>query len=34
MNNVDFRKEVAKRHPVMQLELGLMALDGKVETFT
>jgi len=29
-----FRKEVAKRHPKMQVELGLMALDGKVETFT
>jgi carbonic anhydrase len=29
-----FRKELAKRHPKMQVELGLMALDGKVETFT
>ena len=34
MNNADFRKEIAKRHPMMQVELGLMALDGKVETFT
>jgi hypothetical protein len=31
---LQFRKEVAKRHPKMQVELGLMALDGKVETFT
>ena len=31
---LQFRKEVAKRHPKMQVELGLMALDGKVENFT
>jgi carbonic anhydrase len=31
---LQFRKEVAKRHPKMQIELGLMALDGNVETFT
>jgi hypothetical protein len=31
---LQFRKEVAKRHPKMQIELGLMALDGKVENFT
>ena len=29
-----FRKQVALRHPKLQVELGLMALDGKVETFT
>ena len=31
---LQFRKEVTKRHPKMQVELGLMALDGKVESFT
>jgi carbonic anhydrase len=31
---MQFRKEVGKRHPKMQVELGLMAVDGKVETFT
>src|SRR5687767_13385579 len=30
---LQFRKEVMKRHPKMQVELGLMALDGKVENF-
>jgi carbonic anhydrase len=30
---MQFRREVGKRHPKMQVELGLMALDGKVETF-
>ena len=30
---VQFRKEVVKRHPKLQVELGLMALDGKVESF-
>jgi carbonic anhydrase len=30
---MQFRKDVGKRHPKMQVELGLMALDGKVETF-
>jgi len=29
-----FRKEVAQRHPKLQVELGLMAIDGKVETFS
>jgi carbonic anhydrase len=29
-----FRKEVGRRHPRMQVELGLMALDGKVEMFS
>lgn len=28
-----FRKEVAKRHPKLGVETGLMALDGKVEMF-
>jgi carbonic anhydrase len=31
---LEFRKEVGKRHPKMQVELGLMALDGKVEMFS
>jgi carbonic anhydrase len=31
---LQFRKEVGKRHPKMAVELGLMAIDGKVETFT
>src|SRR4051812_30051827 len=31
---MQFRKEAAKRHPKMQVELGLMAIDGKVETFS
>jgi len=30
---MQFRKEVAKRHPKMQVEMGLMAIDGKVEMF-
>jgi carbonic anhydrase len=30
----EFRKQVAKRQPKLQVETGLMALDGKVETFT
>ena len=30
---MQFRKEVNKRHPKMQVELGLIGLDGKVETF-
>jgi hypothetical protein len=29
-----FRKEVAKRHPKLGVETGLMALDGKVEMFS
>jgi carbonic anhydrase len=28
-----FRAEVAKRHPAMSVETGLMALDGSVEMF-
>lgn len=31
---LQFRKEVTKRHPKLQVELHLMALDGKVETFS
>jgi carbonic anhydrase len=30
---MQFRKEVAKRHPKMQTELCLIDIDGKVETF-
>jgi carbonic anhydrase len=30
---MQFRKEVRKRHPKMQVELCLIGLDGKVETF-
>lgn len=29
-----FRKEVARRHPKLGVETGLMALDGTVEMFT
>lgn len=28
-----FRRQVARRHPKLQVDLGLMAIDGKVETF-
>lgn len=31
---MEFRKEVAQRHPKMAVELSLIALDGKVETFS
>ena len=31
---MEFRKEVAQRHPKLKVELHLMALDGKVETFS
>ena len=31
---LEFRKEVTKRHPKLQVELHLMALDGTVETFS
>ncbi|HVV63159.1 MAG TPA: carbonic anhydrase [Pseudolabrys sp.] len=31
---MQFRKEVGKRHPKMQVELSLIDLDGKVETFS
>lgn len=30
---MEFRKQVGERQPKLQVELGLMALDGKVETF-
>ena len=30
----EFRKQVAKRHPKLSVETGLMALDGKVEMFS
>lgn len=29
-----FRKQVAKRQPKLQVEIGLMALDGKLEMFS
>jgi len=31
---LEFRKQVAKLHPKLAVELGLMALDGKVEMFS
>jgi len=31
---MEFRKQVARRQPKLQVETGLMALDGKVEMFT
>ncbi|HEY7230860.1 MAG TPA: carbonic anhydrase [Pseudolabrys sp.] len=31
---IEFRREVARRHPRMQVELGLMAIDGEVEMFS
>lgn len=31
---MDFRKQVAERQPALKVELGLMALDGKVEMFS
>jgi len=31
---MEFRKQVGERHPKMQVETGLMALDGKVEMFS
>ena len=31
---LEFRKQVAERQPKLQVELGLMALDGKVEMFS
>jgi carbonic anhydrase len=30
----EFRRQVGKRHPKMQVELGLMAVDGEVEMFS
>jgi hypothetical protein len=30
---MEFRKQVGQRHPKMQVETGLMAVDGKVEMF-
>jgi carbonic anhydrase len=30
---VEFRKQVAQRHPNLQVETGLMALNGKIEMF-
>lgn len=31
---MEFRKQVAERQPKLQVETGLMALDGKVEMFS
>jgi Putative carbonic anhydrase len=31
---MEFRKQVAEHHPKLKVELGLMALDGKVEMFS
>ena len=31
---MEFRKQVGERHPKMEVETGLMALDGKVEMFS
>ena len=31
---MEFKKQVAQRQPKLQVELGLMALDGSVETFS
>ena len=31
---MEFRRQVKKHHPVMAVETGLMALDGKVEMFS
>ena len=31
---LEFKKQVGERQPKLQVELGLMALDGSVETFT
>ena len=30
---MEFRKQVAEKQPKLKVELGLMALDGKVEMF-
>jgi carbonic anhydrase len=31
---MEFRKQVAEKQPKLQVELGLMAIDGTVETFS
>ncbi len=31
---MEFRKQVNERQPKLKVELGLMALNGKVETFS
>jgi carbonic anhydrase len=31
---MEFRKQVAEKQPSLKVELGLMSLDGNVETFT
>ena len=30
---MEFKKQVAERQPKLKVELGLMALDGRVEMF-
>jgi hypothetical protein len=31
---MEFRKQVSEKQPSLQIELGLMSLDGKVEMFS
>jgi hypothetical protein len=31
---MEFKKQVAERQPTLQVELGLMAVDGSVEMFS
>jgi hypothetical protein len=31
---LEFKKQVGERQPSLKVELGLVALDGKVETFS
>jgi len=31
---MEFKKQVGEKHPKLQVELGLMAIDGKVEMFS
>jgi len=31
---MEFKKQVGERHPSLKVELGLMALDGSVQTFS
>jgi hypothetical protein len=31
---MEFKKQVGERQPKLAVELGLMAVDGKVETFS
>ena len=29
----EFRKQVAQRHPALKVEIGLMAISGRMEMF-